>query len=127
MTDRFNISWPALTKFARAIAAALPSHNASPSGSPRVDDEIIESESDVVAPAAPCDPSIELSPRRHMLISEIVTRTPSATYAFLQRFTDVQLERYMAHLDYRDSPKSRGSGWLRAGDTPAITGAAAMM
>lgn len=127
MTSRLNISWPALTRFARAIATARLGHIASPSGSPRVDDEIIESESDVVAPAAACDRSIELSPRRHMLISEIVTRNASATYAFLERFSDVQLERYLAHLDYGDSPNSRGSAWLRAGDTPAITGAPATM
>lgn len=56
------------------------------------------------------------------LMVQIQAFNPTATAAYLARFTIVALERYLAHLSAASEPRGRTARWQRPGDTPAIIG-----
>jgi len=53
------------------------------------------------------------------LIDAIRTHNPTAPVTWLRTFSDDALKTYLDHLLSRLDPKT--CGWVRPGDTPAIT------
>ncbi|MCH2140026.1 MAG: hypothetical protein MK100_03220 [Phycisphaerales bacterium] len=53
------------------------------------------------------------------LIDSIRTHNPTAPVEWLKTFSDDALQIYLEHLLSRQAPKS--IGWVRPGDTPALT------
>jgi hypothetical protein len=66
----------------------------------------------------PSPESSELS--RPQVISRIIERNPTASAAFLEQFSDVQLCFYLDHLRTIDAPRGSSTPWNRPGDAPAI-------
>ncbi|MEO1007413.1 MAG: hypothetical protein AAFX79_02495 [Planctomycetota bacterium] len=71
-----------------------------------------------MAEARSLEPRTRLT--REQVVDRIISINRSASPAFLERFEDVQLTRYLARLNLAggrpDVP------WVRAADTPAIVG-----
>lgn len=59
------------------------------------------------------------------LVDEIVSINVSAPVAFLMSFEEVDLRRYLEHLELTREPRGRRSVWVRGGETPAVLAAAA--
>ena len=58
---------------------------------------------------------------REQVVDRIIAINPTATTAFLDRFTEDKLEKYLDHLVAASGPRGGHSRWLRPGDAPAIT------
>lgn len=85
----------------------------SQTGSPIVDAELRDS---AIEPP--------LSPKRRMLISQILGRTQHGTFEFLEQFDDAELEQYLSHLEVAEMPRGRASFWVRPTNAPAFVGRA---
>ncbi len=59
---------------------------------------------------------------RPQVIERIIERNPTASEAFLEQFSDVQLRFYLDHLVATDVPRSAATPWTRPGDAPAVIG-----
>lgn len=57
---------------------------------------------------------------RSQILDRILSMNPSATQAFLDRFTDRALGTYLEHLVASERPRGRFARWERPGDSPAI-------
>ncbi|MFI4873442.1 MAG: hypothetical protein ACIARQ_16655 [Phycisphaerales bacterium JB061] len=73
----------------------------------------------------PAEPEFTPSPEscemaRPQVISHIIERNPTASAAFLEQFSDVQLRFYLDHLRTIDAPRGSSTPWVRPGDSPAI-------
>jgi len=58
---------------------------------------------------------------REQVVDRIISINPTATTAFLDRFSEQKLEKYLDHLVAASGPRGGQSRWLRPGDAPAIT------
>lgn len=54
------------------------------------------------------------------LMGQIIELNPTATAAFLMRFTEDSLRNYLERLMMSFQPRGRDSRWVRTGETPAI-------
>jgi hypothetical protein len=59
---------------------------------------------------------------REQVVDRIITINPTATAAFLNRFKQESLSKYLEHLVSASTPRGRNARWERPGDTPAIMG-----
>lgn len=57
---------------------------------------------------------------RSQIMERIISINPTATVAFLSRFEERPLKRYLEHLTATQEPRGRSAWWLRPGDSPAI-------
>lgn len=57
---------------------------------------------------------------RSQIMDRILSMNPSATQAFLGRFSDSALGVYLDHLVSAGRPRGRDARWERPGDSPAI-------
>jgi hypothetical protein len=57
---------------------------------------------------------------REQVVNRIIHINPTATEAFLSRFSEDSLGRYLDHLIVATGPRGPQSRWLRPGDSPAI-------
>jgi hypothetical protein len=76
------------------------------------------------APERPCEPpecsSLPSRLTREQVVSRIIHINPTATQAFLSRFSEESLGRYLDHLVAASGPRRGDRPWLRPGDLPAI-------
>jgi hypothetical protein len=57
---------------------------------------------------------------REQVLDRIISINPTATLAFLERFSEQRLEKYLDHLVAASGPRGGHSRWMRPGDAPAI-------
>lgn len=57
---------------------------------------------------------------REQVVDRIITINPTATTAFLERFNESSLTKYLDHLVVASGPRGGHSRWMRPGDSPAI-------
>ncbi len=57
---------------------------------------------------------------REQVVDRIISINPTATTAFLERFSEQKLEKYLDHLVAASGPRGGQSRWMRPGDAPAI-------
>lgn len=57
---------------------------------------------------------------REQVVDRIIKINPTATEAFLSRFSDDSLGEYLDHLVMASGPRGPESRWLRRADSPAI-------
>ena len=58
---------------------------------------------------------------REQVVDRIIAINPTATSAFLARFPEDKLEKYLDHLVAASTPRGRHARWMRPGDAPAIS------
>ena len=81
-------------------------------------DDLAQNRSPAKPESIPSPESCELV--RPQVISRIIERNPTASAAFLDQFSDVQLRFYLDHLRTIDAPRGSSTPWNRPGDAPAI-------
>ena len=57
---------------------------------------------------------------REQVVDRIISINPTATAAFLDRFSEQRLEKYLDHLVAASGPRGSNARWMRPGDAPAI-------
>lgn len=57
---------------------------------------------------------------RSQIMDRIISINPTATVAFLSRFEERPLKRYLEHLTAAQEPRGRSAWWVRPADSPAI-------
>lgn len=57
---------------------------------------------------------------RSQIMERIISINPTATVAFLSRFAERPLKRYLEHLTAAQEPRGRSAWWVRPADSPAI-------
>jgi len=80
---------------------------------------------DLAQNRSPAKPEPKPSPEstqlvRPQVISRIIERNQTASAAFLDQFSDVQLRFYLDHLRTIDTPRGSSVPWNRPGDTPVF-------
>jgi len=69
---------------------------------------------------SPQGPALATTLGRSHLIERITTLNPTATWAFLGKFSDEALALYLEHLHAKIETDDPRKPWSRPGDTPAI-------
>lgn len=75
----------------------------------------------MIPPAVECDLT-ECALSHEQLMLQIQSLNPTATVAYLARFSARALALYLAHLQSATEPRGRLARWIRPSETPAILG-----